>query len=588
MKALSVSHQDRELSRNTLNKRSFLIGRSPSCDIVLRGKSIRSFHYLLEWFGTDSFNIDKGDWVLLDLSGGAASKKDEKSLSGEGVLLKNGKIHLSGFDFEIVEDEFAESDVRRGVLKRGLNQDLNRNKEITTLENMVFEVVQCRKDIDTIVMVRHIPLSSLHRPTVFCSLKNMAIQKNFGDASILIKNLGESESFTVSSRGVDLTSKLKKLNDQIAIQDNDFLQISTERDDFYIRLVAKAEVGFDKWAWLRDPMLRTFLGVTAAIILMAFAMEFSSHEEEKAPEPPPRIATVEVKEVAPPPRPEPVKPPAQPPPEAIKEPPKKQKVVAPVEKATTAKAVAAAPVVKNSTKTKIGLNSPAPVKNVNSVGLLGALGGGKKSREKVSADMVLNQGIVSETVSGAEGFAVAKPPSGEIGVGKNGGSRNEGPGLVAAGTTMQNSKPGNLKSTGSLGLGDNEKFSVGQGLSGKAGVSGSKKHSDSSGAGDGEQEVTGGLDKEAVRRALAENKRAIRNCYEIALISKKDLQGKMILKWKINPEGSVERMGLISSALDMPSFENCVQHVVQGITFPKAPNKMPTTVIYPFVFQGKK
>lgn len=583
MKALSVSLQDRELNRKTLNKRSFLIGRSPSCDIVIRGKSIRSVHYLLEWFGDDTFHAGRGHWALLDLSEKVGPKKE---VSGEAVLLQDGKVHLSGLDFEIVDDEMAESDVRRGVLKRGLHQD----QQSSQAANMVFEVVQCRKDIDSIVMVRHIPLSSLHRQTLFCSLKNLVVQKKDASSTLLVKNLGETEKFEVFSRGVDLTEQLQGTGDQFNLQESDLLRVSTEQNDFYVRLVGQATVGFDKWAWLKDPTLMTFLGVTITTIVMAFLMELAPQEAPKAPLPPARIATVEVKEVVPPPVPPKVEPLPEPEVPKVIQPPKMQAIDATVQKPTAAKAVAAAAVVKNSPKDKVGLNSPAPVQNVNSVGLLGKLSGGKKSHEKVSADMVLNQGVVSETVSGASGFAVAKPPVGEIGTGKKGGSRNEGPGLVAAGTTMQNSDPGNLKATGALGMkGGSEKFSVGQGLSGTPGAAGHSGTTMGSGVADGlSEQVVGGLDKEAVRRALAENKRAIRNCYEVALISKKDLQGKMVFKWKISPDGPVEKIGLMSSELELPSFEGCVQRVVQGIIFPRAPNKLPTTVIYPFVFQGKK
>ena len=103
-------------------------------------------------------------------------------------------------------------------------------------------------------------------------------------------------------------------------------------------------------------------------------------------------------------------------------------------------------------------------------------------------------------------------------------------------------------------------------------------------------EVSGGLDKDAVRQAIRENQVQIRACYERALseASKKDFSGKISYFWKISPQGDVVESRLTYSDFKMPTFENCVKRIIDRIIFPKAANKQSTFVKYPFIFQGKK
>ena len=152
-------------------------------------------------------------------------------------------------------------------------------------------------------------------------------------------------------------------------------------------------------------------------------------EAAKEPEPPPRIATIQVQDLVVPPPPPPPLPKETPPAESKKTTVTEVKTPAPkksfqTEKVTAKETKASAPSVKNTTKAeknRDGLNSPAPVKNVNSVGLLGKLGGGKKTGEKVSADLIVNKGIVSDTATGESGkIVVSQPPAGEIGRGRGG------------------------------------------------------------------------------------------------------------------------------------------------------------------------
>jgi hypothetical protein len=101
-------------------------------------------------------------------------------------------------------------------------------------------------------------------------------------------------------------------------------------------------------------------------------------------------------------------------------------------------------------------------------------------------------------------------------------------------------------------------------------------------------EVQGGLTKEQVRQAISDNKRALRNCHEQFLTYKKDLGGRIVLRWKIGGEGPVETISTQLSNTAYPNFDSCVTEVIKKIVFPKAPNGNSTIVIYPFLFQPKK
>lgn len=246
-------------------------------------------------------------------------------------------------------------------------------------------------------------------------------------------------------------------------------------------------------------------------------------------------------------------------------------------------------------KNQVGLNAPAPKANVNAVGVLGALGQTKGKGGKVSADMVINEGVISQTVSGPSGKIVVKqPPAGVIGTGTGGSGGKITTNLGAASTTL-NVKDVVGDSSGSAILGGNRTggdgvtigYGTGEGDAYGAGV-GSKR-----GVGNGMgkdaygEQVVGGLDKESVRRALASHKGEIRTCYERALRANSKVGGRVSYRWTISPKGPVVNIRLLRSQVNSPTLEGCVQNVIKDIVFPVAPNGQQTIVIYPFEFMSK-
>jgi TonB family protein len=64
-----------------------------------------------------------------------------------------------------------------------------------------------------------------------------------------------------------------------------------------------------------------------------------------------------------------------------------------------------------------------------------------------------------------------------------------------------------------------------------------------------------------------------------------DLNGIVRLNFTINSAGSVSEVKILNSDVDSSILENCIINVIKGMSFPEAKNKMPTTVVYPFVFK---
>lgn len=593
MNTLIISKNNNEIGRTAANKKMLLVGRSPACDIVIRGKGIEPVHFLVEYVGAEMPADGGGFWTAIDITtnlkkkGNKSSSKDKlaNSGSGEGIVLSESITEFRGFGFNLGKDDLLETELKKGVLKRHLDE-LNKEGSSRHLDNLI-EVVYFRKDIESVTNVMHLTpaqVAKMHGmfPTAPELLLTWSKDSNKGAISGKIKE----ETHDIFNRGERITDTFVEGSAQSDFNPGDLLHIQTDKVDYYIRAVPNIEVDFDKFGWLRDPMLLSFVGVLAACIGLAIYLQSRPMKEEKLE--PPRVVNIEttapVLVMTPTPTPIPSATPAptpKPTPKSVEMQDKKQKETA--AKKEVPKQQKILKPKKDVTKPKPGLNSPAPVKNVNAVGLLGKFKNiGGQSSGTVSADQLMNQAIVSDTATGSSGFVVQNAaPMGIIGEGKAGSINTKG--LTAASTTLESADLGEINDSAIVDSVNKEKFSAGSKI-GK-----SKKD----GAGDGNapldgMQVQGGLDKDAIRRALAENRRAIRGCYEAALLTKKTLEGKMLFNWVIAPDGIVLTLRLQSSELGLPQFETCVGDVIKKIVFPKSPNNLQTTVIYPFVFQGKK
>src|SRR5687768_8327936 len=110
MKTVAIFNNGREIEKFQLTKPTLFIGRSPTCDVILRAKSVRPLHFVLEWVGEGEFDAEKGFWSIIDIS---LSQKKESS-SGEGLILGPEGAAFGPFEFRHTKDELAESYLKKG------------------------------------------------------------------------------------------------------------------------------------------------------------------------------------------------------------------------------------------------------------------------------------------------------------------------------------------------------------------------------------------------------------------------------------------------------------------------------------------
>ncbi|MFO0683566.1 MAG: AgmX/PglI C-terminal domain-containing protein [Sandaracinus sp.] len=97
--------------------------------------------------------------------------------------------------------------------------------------------------------------------------------------------------------------------------------------------------------------------------------------------------------------------------------------------------------------------------------------------------------------------------------------------------------------------------------------------------------VIGSLGRDVVRRVVRRHLGEVSACYEQALAQRPDLDGRVVLRWTIGPEGRVvgAEVDLGASDLRAPEVQDCVARAARRWTFPSADGV--TIVHYPFVLR---
>lgn len=571
MKVLKVSHKNRELGRVALTQPTMLLGRSPFCDLVLRKKGIQPVHFIIEWIGAGEFSMDQGKWTIFQVLEQTSDEKVEDLGSGEGIILSDKNYTVDDLEFALVEDKLMESQFKSGFI----SDELTKNNSVSLLKQNkpVLEVVCLNSDSQSVKEVYHYN-AHLKNELVVKELNHMPIQcLNTSSGFSAKMNMSHIPGAKAYQKGKLILDSHQQVKTEVKIDNHDFVHIHWKMQDYYFRFVPYIRAPKDQSSILTSRFAMTIIISCILVFLLLFIIKTGDFKKTIEIQEPPRIAKIEIQdltvkpippEILPPkPEPEPVQTDLPLPKEALK-----QNTEAP-------KAVAKFEGKKTIPENNKGLNAPVKQDNVNAVGLLGALK--NKKANTVSADQVMNNALVSDTVSGANAqFVVNQSPSGVIGKKQNTQNSN---GLTAASTTLNQadsisgSQAGALVGTGGRKVGD----------SAQIGLKGSTDNISM----DGADSVLGGLDKESVRRTLKAYGREIRTCYERALTAKSKLAGRISYKWGIAPAGNVTYVNLVSSEVGSPKLESCVQDVIKTIQFPIAQNGQSTTVIYPFVFQSK-
>jgi len=586
VKVLVVQRANLEIAHMPLVQERFLVGRSPHCDVVARAPGIGPVHFLVEWIGEGAFDPKGGVWTIYDLTTVSGSKGEDRLLEGI-VLSEEETFSYGGLTIKIVDGGGLESahDFKGGV-SASLNQKTNQLGDRDLLE-MVF----MRRDSRVVERIAYLPRARSgkikeHLDSDYADLKfrwtsrTLKIEKGLPDNCQLLKG---AEVVKPGPDGVD----------SVTLKEADFWTISTPSFSVYMRYVPrikvpkipeqrKVEPGFWFKYWL------TVIGGTLAV-LSIYYMIYS--EADRVPDPEPRIAQIEVVDYVPPPPVEEIPTPVEEtsPVKPVSTPKEKREKTdrdrAPIPKKSEQSTAAQAVPKNEKSKAEVGLQSEAPVANVNKVGLLGAMGSAPGAG-RVSADQIMNQTTTTPAADSNSGrIAIKTPPSGALGVSKPkqkvGASGKDG--FTGASTSVSGDKTFNKDSkgpiarSGSKGTG----FTLGSGLTGPdnsetAGSLGELSASSLT--------VTGGLDKETVRRVIRAHNRQIKACYDAQLMLQPNLEGRLRIQWTINPSGRVQTAQSTANTTNSNPLETCLLGVVRSMIFPKAPNGQPTQVIYPWQF----
>jgi outer membrane biosynthesis protein TonB len=89
-------------------------------------------------------------------------------------------------------------------------------------------------------------------------------------------------------------------------------------------------------------------------------------------------------------------------------------------------------------------------------------------------------------------------------------------------------------------------------------------------------------------QAIVQNNRdKFRTCYEASLAAHPGIQGRITLKFILNPDGSLKEANIDKAASDIlnDDIERCMAGVLKSLSFPSSKRGMESTIRYPFNFK---
>ncbi len=209
-----------------------------------------------------------------------------------------------------------------------------------------------------------------------------------------------------------------------------------------------------------------------------------------------------------------------------------------------------------------------PTKDLTKSGVFSVFGGGGKNSE-----------LSKETAGAGELAGLSNQATGRSGLNEN--RAGEGLGTIydtgrggngTAAVGRPDVQGGNGRGTGNTGYGSGGIGGGRQGVKIRPGGS--------------EESFSGTIDREAIRRVIQANLKAIRACYEKQLNRRPDLFGKLVIEWDIGDAGRVIRAHVKSSELSDPEVGSCVVTHLKTWTFPTPPTNNEVTVSFPFFFSN--
>ncbi len=586
MKVLKVSRNGIELAKMPVDQPVATVGRSPTCNVVVRARGVRPVHYVLEWFGENPVGGDKGKWTIIDLSQPSAGSDSDGNDFGFGKILGPRPVKIGELEFTWVEDRLESKNI-----VGALTESLDQHSETLGYSDLL-EVIEVDTYRDSVCKIKHISTFTGRRgyllrpdgPTFQFGWEN-----NLPDVRgrLLIKVSGDHQ---VSKVG----GALKRMGaGEIHMSANDVIYLEWKHFQYYFRFVAALELPQMKHNPFDEPMLRNgivvYFMVIVALLFVRGTYKYvppvpdAVHSRVAKIEMEKEVESVEVKkkEVIVLPEEEDTPSPVgdkqgdanaktadTPPPESVV-PVKPSENAPPVPVAADAPPTPAAPA-------PVVASAPPKAVETSSLGLLSALQSTAPTQKvDLNADTVLAEPDME--IVGA--FNNDEP--GAIAVTEVAGVRSLDPtkklkhtDLSKASSKLNANIDMSAINSGSVG----KRSSLVQGASttfGKSQLSLPK--------GDRIVDVSGGLTKSQVQKIVNSAQVSLKKCFESALIVQPALKGRLVFRWVVSTAGSVEAVQLVESEAKFDQFENCTLKVIEKLKFDAAPK--PTEVVYPFVFK---
>ena len=202
-------------------------------------------------------------------------------------------------------------------------------------------------------------------------------------------------------------------------------------------------------------------------------------------------------------------------------------------------------------------------------GLLKSFSAGRISNlvGKVSAGAIASKNVIVQ-----QGVVAGSGPSGRAlsAIGKETGSNKD----------WGNDSKGTGIGVSTVGKGG------GRSLAGLGGLAADKTGMGGVGLIEDEGEVSGGLDRDIIAEYIKKQIGHILACYERQLSSRKDLGGKVSVKFTISGQGAVETQNITESTMKDATVEGCILNRVAKWTFPAPNGGTKVIVTYPFLFKS--
>ena len=222
------------------------------------------------------------------------------------------------------------------------------------------------------------------------------------------------------------------------------------------------------------------------------------------------------------------------------------------------------------TSKKAGANAQSKRKDVSKSGLLGVLSTGGAAK------------TLSKAYSGAgTTFGLADKATGFGGQASNRSGKGLGTDLKNVGRGGKGISTVGISGVGSKGRGGGATSYGGSGGLGNKGQTAIVNVDGLS------EEFISSIDKEAIKRIIRRNRRAIKSCYDLELIKNPSLSGKIVLQWRITQGGKMIKPKVKSNDMATRTLGPCIIKRLRVLKFPDPGPDEIAEVAFPFVFEAR-